>query len=312
LQGAIGVRAASAIPAILILVTLGLVLCLAGCRPAAPTAAAGGLDTAQQQQMNEIMAYMKDKDASLESLRDEVRQLRSQEEDPGGAKALAEDVRVAKALASAARKGAADKSAADTQAALDRLVPALMTLRTNLPSARVAQSLERALEVIHSYPAQDAANLASRYLLQATDICLKAPPTLAPTVTKDIESAKGQVDKQDLAGAGNSLLALLKTLAADESLQTAARSVAAGRGANEALTQGAWVVVTAQLDYLDTLLATLQQKAEGAATSVNPEQPAATGSAAPAEPAPAAAAPANELAPAAPVAPVAPAAKPRR
>ncbi len=300
-------RVASAILAILTLVTLGLILALSGCRPAAPTAAAGGLDTQQQQQMSEIMAYMKDKDASLESLRDEVRQLRSQEEDPGGVKALAEDVRVAKALASEARKGAADKSAASTAAALDRLTPALISLRATLPSARVASALERSLEVMHSYAATDAVNLASRYLLQATDICLKAPPTLAPTVAKDIESAKAQVDKQDLAAAGNSILAVLKTLAGDESLLTANRALAAGRGAQESLGQGAWVVVTAQLDYLDTLLASLQQKAEGASTAVTPEQPAATGSAAPAnELAPPAAAPA-EATPAAPaVAPVAP------
>lgn len=264
-------RVASAV----LLVLGALLLVLFGCRPAAQgTAASPGeqLNTQQQQQIAEILAYLKEKDTSLEALRQEISRLRAEGEDPGGARALREDIQVAKALVSAARKYAADKQQQETQALLERLVPALISLRANLPAARVSQAVERAAAALHSYQPQEAVQIASRNLLQATDLLMKAPPTLAPTVAKDLESVKAQIDKQNLAGADESLLAIIKTLASDESVRAAAQALAAARGAQEALGQGAWIVVTAQLDFLDSLLATLQQKAEGPSTAVSGEQ----------------------------------------
>lgn len=262
---------------LLLVVVVTLAVLLAGCRPASQAPASPGmsapsvhLDPQQQRLTSEILSYLKERETSLEELREEIRQLRTREEDPGGVKALREDVRVAKALIGAARKAASAKSGAQTAQALQRLVPALIALRGNLPAARITQELERALQAISTYQAEESINVASRSLLRATDIAVKAPPTLAPTLIKEIESAKGQVDKQDLARAGSSILEVLERLGNDESLQSADRVLAGAQGATQALGQEAWPVVTAQLDFIDTLLSSLQQKIEGAMTTVTP------------------------------------------
>jgi hypothetical protein len=250
------------------------------------------------------MDYMKEKDASLAELRDEIRQLRAQEEDPGGMKALREDVRVCKALVGAARKTASEKNFSGTQSAVGRLVPALISLRATLPASRMAEEIERALQALVSFQPQEAQNVASRSLLRATDIAMKAPPTLAPTVIKDTEAAKSQVDKSNLVGARNGLLDLLKRLNADDSALTADHALAAARMTQSALDLGAGGVVQAQLDYLDQLLTGLQQKIEGALTPLEPAQPeqGATGAA---EAYPATGSVAAQPAPAQPTAPAA-------
>lgn len=273
-----------------LVVVAALAVLLAGCRPVTPGPApppevgapSGQLNPQQQQLTSEILSYLKEKETSLDALRQEIRQLRTRAEDPGGVKALGEDVRVAKALVGAARKAVSDKSEEQAAQTLQRLVPALVSLRGSLPAARITQELERALQAISSYQAEESVNVASRSLLRASDLAVKAPATLAPTVLKEIESAKAQVDKQDLAGAGDSILGILRRLGGDDSLQKADRVLAAARGAGQALDQEAWPVVTAQLDFIDALLSGLQQKIEGTTTQVTseaapaPEGPAAT------------------------------------
>jgi hypothetical protein len=142
----------------------------------------------------------------------------------------------------------------------------------------MAQDLERALQALASYSPQDAQNAASRDVLQATDLATKAPATLVPTVIKDLESAKDQVDKLNPA-AKASLLDTLKRISADDSLQSADHVLAAAQMTRTALDLGAAPVVTAELDYMDQVLSGLQQKIEGALAPVTPEQ-AATGEAA--------------------------------
>lgn len=290
-QGAIGVRVVSVAGLILGLTSL----LIAGCRPASQTpTAAEGASAQQQQQMQEMLDYLKQNNATFEEMKQQLQQLRAQQEDPSGVRALGEDLQVAKALVGAARRAAGEKRVAETGAALERLIPALIALRATLPAARVAEAVERAAAALNSYQAADAVKIASRNLMQAKDICLSAPATLSPNVLKELESAKAQVDKQNVSGGNEALLGLLKTLQEDESVRTAAQALAAGRGAQEALGLGAWVVVLAQMDYLDTLLAALAQKVEGAKTAVSGEQPPATaggGEARPEAPAPTSAPP---------------------
>jgi hypothetical protein len=257
-----------------------LLLLLAGCKSTTQAPGGAAVTDQQQQGMQDILNYMKEKDTSLDSLRQEIAQLRAQESDPGGVKALSEDVRVARALVGAARTAASAKSGANTQTAVTRLQAALISLRANLPAARMAEAVERSLTALESYQPQDAQNVASRDLLQATDIAMKAPATLVPTVIKDIESAKAQVDRQDLAGAKSSLLDILKRVSAEDSLQTADHVLSAAHMTQDALDLGASAVVQAQLDYMDQLLTGLQQKVEGALTPLEPSPGAATGEAA--------------------------------
>ncbi len=274
---------------------LGLMLLLlGGCRPASTTPAPTDTPTAESAELQNLKVALEQYGGNMQALLDEVRQLKSQQEDPGGVKLLSEDLQVIKALTGAARKAASEKQVAQTGAALERLVPALISLRATLPAARVAAAVERAAAALNSYQVEDAVKIASRDLMQAKDICISAPATLSPNVLKDLESAKAQVDKQDVTGANATLLAILKTLASDESVRSAAQALAAGRGAQEALGQEAWVVVLAQLDYLDGLLAGLAQKVEGARTAIAGEQPAATAGAASPPQAPAAAPPTTE------------------
>ena len=249
-----------------------------------------------------MLALLKENNLSLT----EMRQMLAREEDPGGARALREDVRVAKALVGAARQAASDKSAPNAQAGLARLASALLELRADLPAARLTQCAERALQAISNYQAQEATSVASRSLLEASSLATKAPATLVPTVVKDLEAAKAQVDKQDLQGAQNALLPLLKRLAEEESLRGVDRALAAARGAQEALGQEAWQVLGAQLDYLDGLLAALQQKVEGAITPLTPQQAQPSATPAAPETGPAPAPPGGEAAPSAPAYPAQP------
>lgn len=251
-----------------------LLLSLIGCRlssepPAGPSQVSGQ----QEQQMAEIMAYLKEKDASLDELRNEIRELRATEDDPGGIKALKEDVRVCKALVGAARKAASEKTLPPVGNALRRLIPALTSLRAMLPAARMAEHIERALQAMESYQPQDAQSVASRSLLQTTDIAMKAPPTLAPTVIRDIESAKAQVDRSEFGAARDSLLSILERLTNEESVHSADRALAAARMAQSALDLSALGILQAQLDYMDQVLSELQQKIEGAITPLAPAQP---------------------------------------
>jgi hypothetical protein len=297
------------------MVVLGLMaLLLAGCRPAETTPAGGEAAAQQNPQMTEMMQYLKENNASFEDLKEQLQQLRSQEEDRSGVKALGEDLQVVKALVSAARQAATDKKSPETTAALERLAPALISLRAGLPAAKVTEAVERAAAALNSYQVADAVKIASHDLLQAKDVCENAPATLSPDVLKDLDSAKGKVDKQDVSGANQALLGILKTLGNDESVRTAAQALATTRGAEDAVGQGAWVVVLAQMDYLDSLLATLSQKVEGAQTAVSGEQAPGTAAGGEAQPGAAAAnalaAPeaSNALAPEAEPAPPAPAA----
>ncbi len=223
-----------------------------------------------------MLDYLKQNNATFEEMKQQLQQLRAQQEDPSGVRALGEDLQVVKALVGAARRAATDKKTPETGAALGRLVPALISLRATLPAARVAEAVERAAAALNSYQATDAVKIASRNLMQAKDICLSAPATLSPNVLKELENAKAQVDKQNVAGGNEALLGLLKTLQDDESVRTADQALATARGAQEALGQGAWVVVLAQMDYLETLLAALSQKVEGAKTAIGGEQAPAT------------------------------------
>ena len=232
----------------------------------------------QQKEMQEILDYMKQKDTSLESLRQEISQLRAQESDPGGVRALSEDVRVARALVGATRRAVAEPGAPNAPAQVARLVPGLVSLRANLPAARMAQSVERALWALESYQAQEAQNAASRNLLQATDIAMKAPATLVPTVLRDLEAAKAQVDRGELQPAKTALLDILKRVSNEESLNTLDHLLATARLTQSALDLGATAVVQAQLDYMDQLLTALQQKVDGALTPIAPAP--ATGEAA--------------------------------
>jgi hypothetical protein len=292
---------------------LGLVaLLVGGCRPA-ETAVGNGLAEQNNPQLTEMMQYLKENNASFEDMKQQLQQLRAQQEDPGGVRALGEDLQVAKALVSATRKAATDKKGPETTAALERLAPALVSLRANLPAAKVTETVERAAAALNSYQVADAVKIASHDLLQGKDFCENAPATLSPDVLKDLDSAKGKVDKQEISGANEALLGILKTLGNDESVRTAAQALATARGAEEAAGEGAWVVVLAQMDYLDSLLSTLSQKIEGAKTAVSGEK--APGTAAGGEQ-PAAAAASNAMAPAeavsnavAPVAAAAPAKK---
>lgn len=261
-------------------ISLLLLTLLLGCRVTneAPAGSGGGVTSEQQKEMQEILDYMKQKDTTLESLRQEISQLRAQESDPGGVRALSEDVRVARALVGATRRAAAEAGAPNAPAQVQRLIPALVSLRANLPAARMAQSLERALQVMESYQPQEAQNAASRNLLLATDIAMKAPATLVPTVLRDLESAKAQVDRGELAAAKSALLDILKRVAAEESLSTLDHLLAAARLTQSALDLGAIPVVQAQLDYMDQLLTGLQQKVDGALTPLTPAP--ATGEAA--------------------------------
>jgi hypothetical protein len=262
------------------MLTLGLALLLAGgCRLAPQTAAtgAGGEANAQQQaQFQEMLDYLKQNNQSFEDMKQQLQQMRAQQDDPSGVRALGEDVLVAKALVNRARKAAADKKAPETEVFLERLVPALISLRASLPAAKVAEAVERATAALNSLQTDEAVKVASRDLLQAKDICVSAPPTLSPNVLKDLEGAKNQVDKADVSGASSALPAILKTLGNDEAVRAAAQALAAARGAQDALGQGAWGVVIAEFDYLDGLLATLSQKVEGASTAAAGEQPPAT------------------------------------
>ena len=294
------------------MLVLGLTLLLfAGCRPAETT---GGGESAPQQnpQMTEMLQYLKESNASFEDLKEQLQQLRASEEDRSGVKALGEDLQVAKALVSATRKAATDKKGPETTAALERLVPALTSLRANLPAAKVTEAVERAAAALNSYQVADAVKYAAHDLLTAKDVCLNSPATLSPDVLKDLDSAKGKVDKQEISGANEALLAILKTLGNDESVRTAAQALATARGAEDAAGQTAWVVVLAQMDYLDSLLSTLSQKVEGAQTAVSGEKAPGTAGAAAASNAMVAppAEATNELAPApaAAAAPAAPAA----
>lgn len=264
-----------AVSAVMLIIGLALLI-LGGCRPASTTTAPAATNTAESAELQNLKTALEQYGGNMQSLLDEVRQLKSQQEDPGGVKVLSEDLQVIKALVGAARKAATDKQVPETGAALERLLPALISLRGTLPAARVAAAVERTAAALNSYQAEDAVKIASRDLMQAKDICISAPATLSPNVLKDLENAKAQVDKQDVAGANGTLLGILKTLAGDESSRTAAQALATGRGAQEALGQEAWVVVLAQLDYLDSLLAGLAQKVEGARTAIAGEKPAAT------------------------------------
>jgi hypothetical protein len=253
------------------MLVLGLTLLVfAGCRPAETTS--GGENAEQNTQTNEILGTVKSTSASLQDLREEVDRLNAQQEDRSGVKALTEDLQVARALIGATRKAATDKKGPETTAALERLVPALISLRANLPAAKVTEAVERAAAALNSYQVADAVKYAAHDLLTAKDVCLNAPATLSPDVLKDLDSAKGKVDKQDVTGANEALLAILKTLGNDESVRAAAQAVATARGAEDSAGQTAYVVVLAQMDYLDTLLSTLSQKIEGAKTAVAGQQ----------------------------------------
>ncbi len=213
---------------------------------------------------------------NLQGLLDEFRQMKAQQEDTGGVKALGEDIQVCRALSSAARRAANDKKPTETAAALNRLGPALISLRATLPAARVAEAVERAAAALNSYETEDAVKIASRDLMQAQEIRGSAPATLAPDILKDLESAKQQVGKSDISAANQTLLRIIDTLAGDESVRSAAQALATGRGAQEALGREAWGVVLAELDNLDALLAALGQKVEGAKTALAGEKPLAT------------------------------------
>ncbi len=243
-------------------------------QPTGPTepSEVGQVTGEQQQVMQEILAYLKQSGNTLEALAQEVQRREARERVPSPIETLAADVRVAKGLVGAARRAATAQSTQKTTAALARLGPALASLRSQIPAAVITQHLERARVAISSASAEEAVNLASAYLLGAVETAMRAPARLVPDVMKDIERAKAQVDKKNLAKGATQILAILERLTNHESIGLVERTIGAARGTQDALAREAWSVVAAELDQLDSLLAQLQRQIEGEVTPVATEE----------------------------------------
>ena len=283
------------------MIKLVIIVALAGlvggaCRPASevgqpPVGPREGeqASSAQQEVLREVLDYVKQSGSTLEALMEEVQRRETLERVPGGIEVLGTDVRVAKALVGAARRAATAKGVEKTTAALSRLQPALVNLRSQIPAALITQHLERALVAISTSSAEEAVNLASGYLLKAVDVAMQSPARIVPDVMQDIERAKSSVDKNNLGKGANEILAVLDKLAGHDSIEIVEKAIGEAAAAQQAVGREAWPVISAELDQLDRLLAKLQEKIEEETTTVTVEEaPAAGAEEAGAEPAAAA------------------------
>lgn len=265
------------IKATLLVALAGLVL--GACRPQSqyqqppvPPSGPEPISDQQEQMLKQIIEYQERSGSTLEALVEEMQRQEALERAPSGIQRLGSDVRVAKALVGAARRAVNAKFVDKTTAALQRLEPALVGLRSQVPAAAIAQYLERALMAISTYSEEEAINIASACLLGAVEVAMKAPARLVPDVMKDIERAKARVDHGDLTKGANQILSILEQLAEHDSIALVGKALGEARGIEQAVGREAWSVAAAGIDQLESLLSELQQQVEGETTTLAAEE----------------------------------------
>jgi len=229
----------------------------------------------------------------------EIKRQQSLETAKAGDPPTVRDLAVARAALSAARQAAEAKSGESLVNALARLERTTQALAAELPSAVIAQHVDRALYEIRK---QDS--LASREYMAASLAVLAAseagvngrPPALVPDVLSELEAAKSALDSGKPEEAEKNLNAVLAKTTAHPAASAARSAQAAVRGAQEALARQAWPVVVAELEELDGRLTAL-------AGTIAPETVAPAKSKPEAAPAASAAPPSSPTAPAATAAP---------
>ena len=238
----------------------------AGCRPETQAPAPGRpkeISSQQQEMLQQILEHLERSGSTLEALVSETERRETVEGAPADTAALGDDVTVAKGLVSAVRRGVTAKSAERTQAALQRLAPALMLLRSRVPAATIAQHLERGLTAISTYSEDEAKHAAAACLRQAAEVAVGGPARLMPDIMEEIDSARAEVDRGNLSSGADEMLPILKKLSKDESIALLDRAVGEVASLEQAVRREAWPVAAASLDQLDSLLGELQQHVAG-------------------------------------------------
>lgn len=309
---------------VLPLFLLSLTLLVAtGCKRTEVAAGSAEPQSESGQILAEMRRYQEATGSDLRALMTELKRQQSLETAKAGDPPAVRDLAVARAALSAAQQAAEAKSADSLNSALRRLERVTLSLAAELPSAIIAQNVDRALYEIRK---QDSIGgreymAASLAVLAASDAGVNGrPPALVPDVLTELDAAKAALDGGKPDEAIKSLNAVLDKTVAHPATQALRLAQAAVRGADEALGRQAWPVVVAELEELDGRLTGLaatiapetvtaaKGKAEAAPAATQAPTPAATAPAPAATPATGTAAPTGETAPAPSAAPPAPAA----
>ncbi len=225
--------------------------------------------------LQEILDYQKRTGEGIESLAAALHQ------GEVGPPPLEQDVDVARTLLRSAQDAANDQSRDKLLSLLHRLGPALRAVESDLPAVQVMRYLERALVNSQRYSGQEAINLVSSLLFSARKTCQNSPfATLVPNVDAELKRAKEDADNGRLDSVLPQIRKIIQQAAGHPSVALMASCRASVRGAEEACMRGAWRVVQAELEQLDSELRKLEAEVRPVAAAPV-ESPPATEQAAP-------------------------------
>ncbi|MHB8994967.1 MAG: hypothetical protein ACYC63_06945 [Armatimonadota bacterium] len=276
------------------LLVLCAMLMASGCkRSAAPVAGQQPQDP-NALVLQQLKQYQEESGKNMAALMDELKRQQSLQESKAGDPPLVRDLATARFFLTDAKQAAEARSTESMGPALRILQRVTSNLASDLPAARIAQHLDRAVYLIRNQQAIGSKEYAgaSLELLAASEAAVNGRPAVAvPDVLKDIQAAKAAADRGIPAEALQSAQAALTAIASHPLGSLLNRAQAAVRGAQAALDRQAWPVVTAELAELDGVLSELskivepQTAADEAKAAAQKAAPADASAAAPVAPA---------------------------